>query len=42
MVAMVTGRPKLWPQIFSSHEVFHVLVVAGSSVHFAAVAVYMA
>jgi hemolysin III len=42
MVAMVTGHPKLWPQIFSSHEVFHVLVVAGSSVHFAAVAVYMA
>ena len=42
MVVMVTGRPKLWPRIFSSHEVFHVFVVAGSSVHFAAVAGYMA
>jgi len=42
MVVMVTGRPRLWPRVFSSHEVFHVLVVAGSSVHFAAVAGYMA
>jgi hemolysin III len=41
MVLMVIGRPRLWPQVFSSHEVFHVLVVAGSSVHFAAVAGYM-
>jgi hemolysin III len=42
MALMVIGRPKLWPQVFSSHEVFHVFVVAGSSVHFAAVAGYMA
>jgi hemolysin III len=42
MVIMVTGYPRLWPQIFSSHEVFHVFVVAGSSVHFAAVAGYVA
>jgi hemolysin III len=42
MVAMVIGRPRLWPQFFSSHEVFHLLVVAGSSVHFAAVARYVA
>jgi predicted membrane channel-forming protein YqfA (hemolysin III family) len=42
MVVMVTGWPKLWPRAFSSHEVFHVFVVAGSSVHFAAVAGYMA
>ena len=41
MVIMVTGRPRLWPRLFSSHEVFHALVVAGSSVHFAAVAAYM-
>lgn len=42
MVVMVTGRPRLWPLVFSSHEVFHVLVVAGSGVHFAAVARYVA
>jgi hemolysin III len=42
MVVMVTGRPRLWPRVFSSHEVFHVFVVAGSSVHFAAVAGYVA
>jgi hemolysin III len=42
MVVMVTGRPRLWPQVFSSHEVFHVLVVAASSVHFLAIARYVA
>jgi len=42
MVIMVTGRPKLWPRVFSSHEVFHLFVVAGSSVHFAMVAGYLA
>jgi len=42
MVVMVTGRPRLAPRFFSSHEVFHLLVVAASSVHFAAVARYVA
>jgi hemolysin III len=42
MVVMVTGRPRLWPHVFSSHEVFHVLVVAASAVHFAAIAAYVA
>ena len=42
MVIMVTGRPKLWPRVFSSHEIFHVFVVAGSSVQFALVAGYVA
>ena len=41
MVMMVTGRPRLWPRVFSSHEVFHVMVVAGSSVHFAMIARYL-
>ncbi len=41
MVVMVSGRPRLWPQVFSSHEVFHTLVVAGSSMHFAAIAGYV-
>jgi hemolysin III len=42
MVVMVIGRPRLWPRVFSSHEVFHLLVVAASSVHFAAIAGYVA
>jgi hemolysin III len=42
MAIMVVGRPRLWPQWFSSHEVFHLLVVAASSVHFAAIAGYVA
>jgi hemolysin III len=42
MVVMVTGKPRLWPRVFSAHEVFHILVIAGSSVHFAAVAAYVA
>lgn len=35
MVFMLTGRPRLFPRVFSSHELFHVLVVAASAVHFA-------
>ncbi len=42
MVFLVTGWPRLWPRSFSYHEVFHVLVVAASAVHFAVVARYVA
>jgi hemolysin III len=41
MVFLVTNRPRLWPRVFGYHEVFHILVVAGSSVHFAVVARYL-
>lgn len=34
------SRPQLFPPVFSHHELFHVLVVAGSSFHFAAVLIY--
>lgn len=34
MIIMVTNRPRLFPRIFSAHEVFHVLVIAGSVFHF--------
>ncbi|MCL1588599.1 MAG: hemolysin III family protein [Actinomycetia bacterium] len=34
MVLLITNRPKLWPRVFSYHEVFHVMVVAATSVHF--------
>ena len=42
MVLMVINRPKLWPRVFSSHEVFHILVVAASAVHFAFMVRYVA
>ena len=29
MVFLVTNRPRLWPRVFSYHEVFHILVIAG-------------
>lgn len=35
MVIFVVERPRLWPHVFSYHEVFHVLVVAGSAAHYA-------
>lgn len=33
--------PVLWPRIFSYHEVFHVLCVLASALHFAAVYLYI-
>lgn len=41
-IAMTTGRPRLWPHVFSSHEVFHVLVVAAAAVHFVVAVRYVA
>ena len=41
MILLVTGRPRLWPRSFSYHEVFHVMVVAASAVHFGAIARYL-
>jgi len=34
-------RPDPWPRHFGFHEVFHTFVVAGSVLHFAAVAIYV-
>ncbi|HVO26871.1 MAG TPA: hemolysin III family protein [Candidatus Margulisiibacteriota bacterium] len=42
MVCLVTQRPRLWPRVFSHHEVFHVCVVAGSSAHYAVTFLYVA
>lgn len=41
MIFFATKRPRLFPRIFSYHEVFHVLVIAGSSLHFWAIARYV-
>jgi len=36
MVFKVTRWPRLWPRVFSAHELFHVLVVAASALHWTA------
>lgn len=36
MIFKVTHWPKLWPRVFSAHELFHVLVVAASAIHWTA------
>lgn len=42
MVIVATNRPRLWPRIFSYHELFHVFVVTASALHFAAILRYVA
>jgi hemolysin III len=37
MVFLVTNRPRLWPRVFSYHEVFHILVITATGVHFLAI-----
>lgn len=41
MVMFASQRPKLFPRVFSYHELFHVLVVAGSATHFVLVFRYI-
>jgi hemolysin III len=36
MVFKVTRWPRLWPRVFSAHELFHLFVVAASAVHWTA------
>lgn len=40
-VVYARRTPDPWPRIFGYHEVFHALVVAGSALHYSAVAVYV-
>ena len=42
MVFYATKRPRLWPRVFSYHEVFHLFVVAGSAAHYAMTFAYVA
>ncbi|MFH1103319.1 MAG: hemolysin III family protein [Actinomycetota bacterium] len=42
MVFLVTGRPRLWPRVFSYHEAFHVLVIAAAAIHFSAISAWVA
>lgn len=36
MVFNVTRWPKMWPKVFSAHELFHVMVVAAATFHWVA------
>ena len=40
VIIFTMKRPRLFPRAFSYHEVFHVLVVAGSAFHFTAILIY--
>ncbi|HEY2385784.1 MAG TPA: hemolysin III family protein [Candidatus Binatia bacterium] len=42
LIMFVTQRPRLWPRVFSYHEVFHVFVVAASIVHYATIFTFVA
>jgi hemolysin III len=34
-------RPNPWPRVFGYHEIFHLLVILGSTVHYSLVAIYV-
>lgn len=40
-VIFAIKRPRLFPRVFSYHELFHMLVIAGSTLHFLAVLWYV-
>jgi hemolysin III len=42
LLSYVAKWPRLWPQVFSYHEVFHIFVVAGSAAHYAMTFWYVA
>lgn len=41
LVFYLTRRPRLWPRVFSYHEMFHVCVVGGSVAHYAMTLSYL-
>ena len=40
-IIYATRRPNPWPSVFGYHEVFHLLVIAGSVLHYTLVAAYL-
>lgn len=40
-VVYAIGKPNPWPRVFGYHEVFHLLVVLGSVLHYSVVAIYV-
>ena len=41
-IVYVTDRPRLWPRVFSAHELFHVLILGGSGAYTLLVLHYLA
>lgn len=41
-VIFATDRPRLWPGIFEAHDLWHVLVLAGSACHFVMIYCFVA
>jgi len=41
MLLLIFNRPLLWPRVFSYHEVFHIMVVTASVIHFVMVWQYV-
>jgi hemolysin III len=40
-VIYAVRRPNPWPRVFGYHEIFHLLVILGSVVHYSLVAIYV-
>jgi len=40
-IVYAVGKPDPWPRVFGHLEVFHVLVIAGSALHYSLVAIYV-
>ncbi|MDR9450019.1 MAG: hemolysin III family protein [Acidimicrobiia bacterium] len=41
MILLIAKRPRLSPRIFSYHEVFHIMVITGTLLHFLMILVYV-
>ncbi len=40
-ILLALRKPRLWPTTFGYHELWHVLVIAGATIHFVALLVYV-
>jgi hemolysin III len=40
-VVYAIRRPNPWPRVFGYHEIFHLLVILGSVVHYSLIAIYV-
>jgi hemolysin III len=40
-VVYAVRRPNPWPRVFGYHEIFHLLVILGSVVHYSLIAIYV-
>jgi len=40
-IVYVIRKPNPWPRVFGYHEIFHLLVVLGSTLHYSLVAIYV-